>query len=297
MLTLNIELLESKTRPDARPEAIARLRSMRGDPKTTSCFNYVMEVLSTFNPAEVSQFLEDARKTSKSVSTFQVWSETSLQIYYPNQDEELFGFIDTENLGSPLLGDRRDHNLARFENLEHSQYTPSIVPQLASGSTLLGPVNRFPHAGEKPDHILDGIYNSDECMPPSGLVNAPCSDPVATPVSVAPPQFVHQTCWYSTYSQTVPPELLGYGGLDMALLEWIFQPAPAQLALEPTISDDEFGKEPSQIRQMTFAPVIEDVVFKPLDSALLSSNNRAALALKATVVPSKIGDWPYWWHI
>jgi hypothetical protein len=56
-----------------------------------------MEVLSTLTPPEVTQFLEDARKTSGSVSTFQVWSETSLQRYYPNQDEELFEFIDTKS--------------------------------------------------------------------------------------------------------------------------------------------------------------------------------------------------------
>jgi hypothetical protein len=54
-------------------------------------------VLSTLTPSEVTQFLEDARKTSRSVRTFQVWSETSVQLYCPNQDEELLEFIDTKS--------------------------------------------------------------------------------------------------------------------------------------------------------------------------------------------------------
>jgi hypothetical protein len=56
-----------------------------------------MEVLSTLTPFEVTQFLENARKISRSVPTFQVWSETSVQRYCPNQDEELFEFIDTKS--------------------------------------------------------------------------------------------------------------------------------------------------------------------------------------------------------
>ncbi|KAL3441496.1 hypothetical protein BJX65DRAFT_288468 [Aspergillus insuetus] len=295
MLTLNIGLLESKTRPDARPEAVARLRSMRGDPKTISCFHYVMEVLSTLTPPEITQFLEDARKTSGSVSTFQVWSETSLQRYYPNQDEELFEFIDTKNLGSPLLGNSQDENLAFYDNQGPSQYAPSLVQQLASGSTSLSPINCPSHAGEQYDHFLDEIYFSCECTPPSELVSTPCFDGEATLVSGGCLQLDYQLCWYSVYSPSVPLELLGYAGLDMALLEWIFQPALKQSDLQLAIGDDEIGAESSQAMPEASAPVtVEDVIFKPLDPGLLSSNNRTALAMTATVVPSKIGNWPYW---
>jgi hypothetical protein len=127
------------------------------------------------------------------------------------------------------------------------------------------------------------------------LVNTPCFDGEATLVSGGCLQLDYQLCWYSVYSPSVPLELLGYAGLDMALLEWIFQPALKQSDLQLAISDDEIGAESSQAMPEASAPVtVEDVIFKPLDPGLLSSNNRTALAMTATVVPSKIGNWPYW---
>jgi hypothetical protein len=161
----------------------------------------------------------------------------------------------------------------------------------------LSPINRSSNAGEKPDHILDEIYLSRECTPPSELVSMPCFGAEAISVSGGQPQLVHQPCWYSAYSPSVPFELLGYAGLDVALLEWIFQPVLGQSDLQPAIGDDEVGVKSSQAMPATFAPVIvEDVILRPLDPGLLSSNNRTALAMTTTVVPSKIGNWPYWGH-
>jgi hypothetical protein len=196
------------------------------------------------------------------------------------------------DLGSPILGGCQDDSLAKYENLG-----PSLVPQVASGSTSLSLTNRSSNAREKPGHILDEIYFSRECTPPSELVTMPCFDAEATSVSGGHPQLVCQPCWYSAYSPSVPLELLGYAGLDVALLEWIFQPALGQSDLHPAIGDDELRAKSSQAMPAAFAPVtVEDVILKPLDPGLFSSNNKTALAMTTTVVPSQIGNWPYWGH-
>jgi hypothetical protein len=76
--------------------------------------------------------------------------------------------------------------------------------------------------------------------------------------------------------------------LDPAVVEWLLQPVTAYSASDYLITQKAIERETSQ--SMRFGPttaIIENVIFRRSDPALSDPTDNAALALEATIMPSK----------
>jgi hypothetical protein len=179
--------------------------------------------------------------------------------------------------------DQVDPNSEENHNALYSKCTP-----VADVTALESPTSRFSHAGKEFDIVLDEIFKMDQSVPFSSAVHTVCSDPAAESVSETYHSLICQPCWYDTWPQNIPTDLLGPGGLDPAVVEWVLQPVTAQSASHYLITQKPIERKSSQ--SMLFGPatsIIENVIFRPSDSALLDPTDNAALTLEATTKPSK----------
>ncbi|KAL3459614.1 hypothetical protein BJX64DRAFT_291121 [Aspergillus heterothallicus] len=263
MLNVNVEILESHTSFNDRPEVLCYLRSLSGHPKIKSCLNLMMAVLSNLDPLEASQLLEEVRNDSRFLSTFQVWSEVPQ--FYPNPNEHFFDSANPDVFVPPSFGERVDPNSEGNHNILCSQGTPLVNSQ----ATALGsPMNRFPLAGEEFDLVLDEISQVDQSIPFQSTAHTACADPVAEIRSETYPPLIPHLGWYDICPQNIPADLLGPGGLDPAVVEWLLQPFTAQPASHYLTAQEPTEREPSKSMQFEPGPaIIESVIFKPLDSA------------------------------